>query len=144
MILLCFLSVYIFRDNWLYCGVMSKPDYCSCGLLFILAMSCEKVPSSVPKMCGFTSSCTCTKFHLDYCSSLKHSIVYNDSVCGQWRPWSDCTDVQADLGLHCPHKPDNMLLHEVAHVITGNNEQIRKILLQFNQSDCSSSTIQIL
>ena len=32
-------------------------------------------------------------------------IVSNDSISGQWRPWSGCMDVQADLGLCCPHMP---------------------------------------
>ena len=32
---------------------------------------------------------------------LKHYLVSNNSVSGQWRPWSDCGDVQADLGLSC-------------------------------------------
>ena len=29
-------------------------------------------------------------------------LVLNNSVSGQWRPWSDCADAQADLGLRCP------------------------------------------
>ena len=32
-------------------------------------------------------------------------VVSNDSVNGQWRPWSDCADAQADLGLRCQHMP---------------------------------------
>ena len=39
--------------------------------------------------------------HPGICSPLKHSIVSNDSVSGQWRPWSDCAHAQADLGLCC-------------------------------------------
>ena len=36
-------------------------------------------------------------------SPLTHSKVSNDSVCGQWRPWSDCASAQSDLGPRCPH-----------------------------------------
>ena len=46
----------------------------------------EKVPSNMRKMWGFTSSCICAKSHLGSCSLMKHSIVSNDSVCGQRRP----------------------------------------------------------
>ena len=34
-------------------------------------------------------------------------IVPNDSVSGQRRPWSDCADAQAVLGLRCPHMPED-------------------------------------
>ena len=39
--------------------------------------------------------------------NLKHSVLYNDSVSGQWRPWSDCAAAQADLGLCCPRMPQD-------------------------------------
>ena len=35
----------------------------------------KNVPSNMPKMCGFTSSCACERFHLDLCSPLIHSMV---------------------------------------------------------------------
>ena len=63
----------------------------------------EKVPTSTRKMCGITPSRACARFHQDLSSPLIYSVVPNDSVSGQWRPWSDCTDAQADLGLRCPH-----------------------------------------
>ena len=59
------------------------------------------------KVCGFTSFCTCEKSHPGICSPLKHSVVYNGSVCGQRRPRSDCADAQSDLGLRCPHMPED-------------------------------------
>ena len=51
------------------------------------------------------SSCTCVKYYPGLCSLFIQSVVSNDSVCGQWRPRSDCANAQADLGLHCPHMP---------------------------------------
>ena len=40
---------------------------------------------------------------LGRCSPFIHSVLSNDSVCRQRRPWSACTDAHADLGLCCPH-----------------------------------------
>ena len=57
------------------------------------------------KICGFISFCVCRKYHPGLCSSFIHTVVSNDSDSGQWRPWSDCADAQADLGLRCPHMP---------------------------------------
>ena len=68
----------------------------------ILAASIEKVPSSMRKMCGYTSSCACAESHPGVYSLLKTSIVSNDFVGGQWRPWSNCVD----LSLRCPHMPE--------------------------------------
>ena len=34
-----------------------------------------------------------------------YSIISNESVSGEWRPWSDCVEAQADLGLCCLHMP---------------------------------------
>ena len=81
---------------WSVCGRWPNPNV-------MWAAPSEKVPSSMRKMGGFTSCCTCAKSHPGICSPLKHSIVSKDSVCGQWRPWSDCAYAQADLGLRCPH-----------------------------------------
>ena len=44
------------------------------------------------------------------------SAVPSDSIRGQGMPWSDCKDVQADLGLHRPHMPEDTFLHSVAHL----------------------------
>ena len=38
--------------------------------------------------------------------ALIHYVVSSASFSGQWRPWSDCADAQADLGLRCPHMPE--------------------------------------
>ena len=80
------------------------------------ATSSENVPSSMRKMCGFTSHCTYAKSHLGICSPLKHSIVSNNSVCGQRRPWSDCADAQADLDLRCPYVPKDTFSHGAANI----------------------------
>ena len=49
---------------------------CSEYIFFTLALSSEKVPSSMHKMCGLTSSCTCAKSHPGIRSPLKRSIVW--------------------------------------------------------------------
>ena len=43
-----------------------------------------------------------------------YSIVSNNSVSGQWRPRSDCADAQSDLGLRCPHMPEDTFSHVTA------------------------------
>ena len=48
------------------------------------------------------SSCACAKYHPGLWSIFIHSVVSNDSVGGQWRPWSDA---RADLGFRGPHFP---------------------------------------
>ena len=56
------------------------------------------------------------KISSELCSPLKRSIVSNDSVCGQRRPWSDC--VIADWsGSSLSHIPEDTFSHEAAHVI---------------------------
>ena len=69
------------------------------------------VPSNMRRMCGFTSFCRCAKPHPALCSPVKCSIVFNESVCGQRKPWSDCADAQADLGIRCPHMPEDTFSH---------------------------------
>ena len=56
------------------------------------------------------------KSHPGICSPLKHSKVSNNSVCGQLRPRSDYTDAQADLGLRCPHMPEDTFSYSAAHI----------------------------
>ena len=41
----------------------------------------------------------------------------NDSVSELWRPCSDLADGLADLRLHCPHIPEDIFLHGVAHTV---------------------------
>ena len=65
------------------------------------------MPSIMYKMYRFRSSCACAKHHPGLCCPFIHSVVSNNSVNGQRRPWSDCADAQADLGRHCPHMPES-------------------------------------
>ena len=44
-------------------------------------------------------------------SPFIHSKVSTDSISVQWRPWSDCTNVQADLGLRCLLMPEDTFSH---------------------------------
>ena len=60
-----------------------------------------KVPLN--KICRFRSSCACPKYHLGLCSPFIHSVVSNESVSWQWRPWLDWLAVQTDPSLRCPH-----------------------------------------
>ena len=48
--------------------------------------------------------------------ALHSYILSNYFVSGQWMPWSDCADAQADLGLRCPHMPEDMFSHGAAHI----------------------------
>ena len=65
---------------------------------------------------GARSSCAWTEYYLGLCSAFIHSVVSIDSVCWQWRPWSDCMDAQADLGLNCSHMPEDTFSHGLAHI----------------------------
>ena len=60
----------------LFNGWNIKPDDFSLRPVYgnrdVLAVSNEKVLSSMRKMCGFTSSCTCAKSHPDIYSPMKH------------------------------------------------------------------------
>ena len=69
-------------------------------------------------------SYACAKSHPDICSPLIHSIVSNDSVSGQRRPWSDCADAQADLGIRCPHMPETSF-RMTRHIFTINSRTDR-------------------
>ena len=68
---------------------------------------------------AFRSCCACAKCHPSLCSPVIQSVVSNDSVGGQWRPWSDCylhitddcADAQADLGIRCPHMTKDKFSH---------------------------------
>ena len=53
------------------------------------------------------------------CCPFIHSVVSNDSVIGVQRPWSDCTNAQADLGLRCPYMPEDMFSHSAANTSYG-------------------------
>ena len=81
----------------------------------------------------FRSSCACVKLHPGLCSTFKHSVVPNDSVSGQWRPWSDCANVQSDLGLRCPHMPADTFSHDSTSMKFGKTVQANQgmCILQF-------------
>ena len=64
----------------------------------------------------FRSSCACAKYHLGLCSPFIISLVSSDYVSGQRRPWSDCASAQSDLGLRCPHMPEDTFLPGEARI----------------------------
>ena len=76
----------------------------------------KKAPSNTRNMRWLRSSCECAKYQPGLCSPFMQSKESNDSVSGQWRPWSDCADAQADLGLRCPHMPEGTFSHGTAHI----------------------------
>ena len=63
-----------------------------------------------PKCADFRSACAWEKYHPGMFSPFVCIVVSNDSFSEQWRPWSDCADAQADLGLRCPHTPEDTFL----------------------------------
>ena len=65
------------------------------------------------QMSRFRSPRACTFYHQGLRSPFIHSVVSIDCVSGEWRPWSDCADAQADLGLHCPHMPEDMYHYQL-------------------------------
>ena len=64
------------------------------------ATSSENMPSNMRKMHSFRSSCACAKYHPGLSSQFIHSVISNDSVSGQWSPWSDCADMPKDTFSH--------------------------------------------
>ena len=80
---------------------------------------CQYLPGRVKRNSAFEhvqmrrrrSYCACAKYNPGLCSPFVCSVISNGSVMGQWRPWSDCADAQADLGLLCPHMPKDMFSH---------------------------------
>ena len=83
-----------------------------------LAISSEKVHSSMRKMHKFRP-CACAKYHPGIRSLFMNSVVASGSVSGQWRPWSDYADGQADLGLRCPHKLEDRFSQGAAQIMNG-------------------------
>ena len=49
--------------------------------------------------------------HTGICTPLKHAVEFNDSVCGQPMPLSDCTDAQTDLDFCCPNMREDTFFH---------------------------------
>ena len=77
----------------------------------IWAVSNEKISSIMRKMHRLLPRMR--KVSSGICAPLIHSIVSNDFVNGQQRPWSDCADAQAYLGRRCPHIPEDTFSHLV-------------------------------
>ena len=48
--------------------------------------------------------------------SIQHIVVSNNSISGEWRPWSDCVGAQADLSIRCPFILEDTLSHGAAHM----------------------------
>ena len=88
------------RIFWEKCESIFENDVYSKCFSFLTvdkwAASREKLLSSLPKMCGITSSCACAWSHPGLCSPIIHFIVSNDSSSGQGRPWSDCASTWRD------------------------------------------------
>ena len=70
------------------------------------------------EMRKFRSFCACAKYHPGLCSPFIPGtyIISTDFVSGQWRPWSDCADAQADLGLHSRDISEDIFSHDAAHM----------------------------
>ena len=90
-------------------------------LMFINCCVCYKwvwsggnVPSNMHQMRIFRSSRACAKYHS---SPVIHFVVSNDYISEQWRPWSDCANAQADLGLRCSHMPEDMFSHDTVQMM---------------------------
>ena len=93
-----------FRATGSWCWHACDSD--TMNTIIMWAASRVKVLSNTRKVYRFKSSCAYAKYHPGICSQFIHSIVSNDSVSGQGRPWSACADAQADLGLRWPHMPE--------------------------------------
>ena len=50
--------------------------------------SSKNVPSNLPNVCRFRSSCPCAKYHLGLCTPFIYSVAANNSVGVQSKPWS--------------------------------------------------------
>ena len=78
-----------------------RPD--SWWEMIVWTVPSVKESSSKCKTCNFRSICT---FALsDQCIACMSALSTKscDSVGGQWMTWSDCVNVQADLGLFFSH-----------------------------------------
>ena len=87
----------------------------TCLKVILWTAPSEKVPSPMRKN-AYRLSCACAKYHPGLNSRFIHSAVSNDSVSGQWMPWSDYVDAKADLGLPCPLMPEDTFSH-MTHTI---------------------------
>ena len=89
-----------------YVGLCKYPHrFCNCLVLWNSkwTASSGKVLLNMRKMLRFRSSCACAEYLPGLCFLFIYSVVSNNSASGQWMPWSDCADAQADLGFRWPH-----------------------------------------
>ena len=126
--------MYICPLGYIRCCFMPLTSWCSLPLQIQWAASSENVSSSMRKMSGFTSSCACTKYHPGSSSQFIHSVGSNDSVSGQWQPWSDCTDAQADLGFCSAHMTEGTFSHDAVQL---NAYLVTEVLIKYVFSNCS-------
>ena len=77
----------------------------------------KKCPQTCAKCADSDNPAHAQSFQSGLYSPLIHSMVSNNSVSGQWRPWSDCADAQADLGLRCPHMPEDVFFRTARHTL---------------------------
>ena len=119
------------------CNTLTKVSWRKCtwrlqvkyGILKIIwTASSEKVTLNKRKICRFGSSCAC------HCSPFIQSVVSSDSVCRQWRPWSDCPDAQADLGPCYPHMPKDTFSHDTAHLVKYSQPSLYRHSIQRQNS----------
>ena len=54
----------------------------------------------------------------DFIGQIMVSQGCIDSYCRQWRLWSDCIDVQADLSLRCEHISEGTFSHVTNRLFT--------------------------
>ena len=76
--------------------------------------SSEKVSWNICKMCRFRSSCIWAKYHPGFsrCSySLQYPVILLVDSEGSNQT---ALDVQADLGLYCPHLPEDTFSHGIS------------------------------
>ena len=84
-------------------------------LVIILGAPSEKVPSDMRKNAQIQVVLRMHKVSSGPSPLHSYPIVSDDSGRGQWKPWSDCANAQADLGLRCPHMPKDTISHVAVH-----------------------------
>ena len=93
----------------------------------IWAASSENVPSS---MLSSDSDHPAHAQSIIRASAFIHSVVSNDSVSRQWRPWSSA---QSDLGLGCPHMTRREIFAWWAHFILIHEVQVPELLYMYRK-----------
>ena len=96
----------------------------------------RKSPPNMRTMRRFRPPCLCAKYHPGLCSPSIQSVVSNNSVIGQWRPWSDCADAQSDLGLRCPHLPGDTFSHGAAQTMSPTTILVGALRVEESLTSC--------